>query len=75
MQFITEQDAIDQYDEMLNEVYPDATIAGMEFTTAHALAELDPTAYRCGMIDYLDAQGLTTDESEAEDEDEDEDEA
>lgn len=48
----------DQYCDMLNEVYGDAEIAGMKISTDYALRELDPTAYRCGLIDYVDSLEL-----------------
>jgi hypothetical protein len=41
------------YDEMLDEVYGTATVAGYEFETSAALRELDPIAYRCGYADYV----------------------
>jgi hypothetical protein len=30
-------------------------IAGMKFDPSYALKELDPTAYRCGLNDYVDS--------------------
>ncbi|MCK9600306.1 MAG: hypothetical protein M0R66_02475 [Candidatus Omnitrophica bacterium] len=48
---------IPQYDEMLDECYPVVTIAGMEYATSYALKNLDPIAYRCGMLDYADSLG------------------
>jgi hypothetical protein len=40
------------YNMMLDECYPDCTIAGQTFTTSYALKELDPIAYQCGFNDY-----------------------
>lgn len=45
----------DEYDDMLNYVYGNVTICGMEFTSAHALKELDTPAYRCGKNDWEDS--------------------
>ena len=42
----------DDYDNMLDECYPDTQIAGMTYSTSYALKELDPIAYRCGFSDY-----------------------
>jgi len=43
-----------RYDELLDEIYPDCSIANMKYNTSRALKELDPTAYRCGFSDWLD---------------------
>ena len=66
----------EEYDEMLDDVYGEVNIAGFTYNTSDALKELDPTAYRCGKIDYesdLDRQwecsecgGVYEDEVEAE---------
>ncbi len=53
---VEELEPIDQeeaYNNMLDECYPEVNIAGMTYSTSHALKELDPTAYRCGMSDYF----------------------
>lgn len=43
----------EQYKECLNCDGP-VIVAGMEFDADHILRECDPTAYRCGLIDYVD---------------------
>ena len=50
----SEQDMVDQFEEMLDEVYGTVSVAGMEYGTARALRDLDPIAYRCWMLDYID---------------------
>ena len=50
------EDYAEQYDEMLDEVNGD--FLGMN--ASHILKETDLTAYRCGLLDYLD--GLDQDE-------------
>lgn len=57
----TVQEALDAYDEALDEAYPDLTIAGMEYQTSRVLKEVDPTAYRVGFSDWTDAEGIDTD--------------
>lgn len=52
-----------QYDEMLDEVHGD--FLGMD--ASYILKEMDPTAYRCGLLDYLD--GLDQDEEKMENDD------
>lgn len=46
----------ERYDDMLNECYGTVEIAGMEYETRRALAELDPIAYRCGFNDWIDSE-------------------
>lgn len=55
---LTPLDTEELYADMLDEVYPDCEIAGMTFQTSRALRELDPTAYRCGEVDYIDSLKL-----------------
>lgn len=51
------RDLVDQYDEMLDDVYGTVKVAGMVLETSRVLSECDPVAYRCGMHDYLDSIG------------------
>jgi len=53
-------DYIDSYNELLDE--EDVEICGMSYSTSHVLKEVDPTAYRCGLIDYID--GIDVEENE-----------
>ena len=53
-QHYSEQDMVDRFEEMLDDVYGTVSVAGMEYGTARALKELDPIAYRCWMLDYID---------------------
>ena len=53
---LTDEQLHERYDDMLDEVYPDLTIAGMEFSTSNALKELDPIAYRVGFSDWVDSE-------------------
>jgi hypothetical protein len=52
----TTNDLERQYNEMLDEVHGEAKIAGYEYQTSRALKQIDPTAYRCGFADWLDAE-------------------
>lgn len=47
-------EADSRYRDMLDDVYGVVTIAGMEYDTGSALQEVDPTAFRVGVADYLD---------------------
>ena len=55
----TVQDALTAYDDMLDECHPDQI---MDIQASRILREIDPTAYRCGFHDWLDADGIDTDE-------------
>jgi len=50
---ITEIEALEMYDDFLDEVYGDADICGFKYQSSRALKEVDPTAYRCGFNDWL----------------------
>ena len=73
MKYISQREAEARYDELLDECYHDVKVCGYMFTTSTALQKLDPIAYRCGLIDWLDSENLTTDEDEADEEEEEED--
>lgn len=60
----TISETVAAYDSMLNECYPDLTIAGMYYDTSRALNKLDPIAYKCGWLDWCDSEGIDTDELE-----------
>lgn len=62
MKYVTEKRAEELYDEYLDEVNPVVKICGMEYSPSRVLEEVDPTAYRCGFNDWLDSEGLTTEE-------------
>jgi predicted ribosome quality control (RQC) complex YloA/Tae2 family protein len=44
----------DQYCECLDEEGP-VKVAGLTFDVSTIIRELDPTAYRCGLNDYVDS--------------------
>jgi len=50
---ITEEEAYDMYDEMLNEFYP-VKIGYVTFDSSKLLAEEDPIAYRTGFHEYVE---------------------
>lgn len=47
-------DDTDSYDEMLDEVYGDVEVGSLSWSASRVLAEMDPTAYRCGISDWAD---------------------
>jgi hypothetical protein len=58
---MTENEAYEMLDSMLDQAGP-VTIAGLEFDPSRILRECDPIAYRCMFFDYMDAQGIDTDD-------------
>lgn len=50
---IDPDDYENEYCEMLNEEGP-VKVAGLTFEADQIIRELDPTAYRCGLLDYVD---------------------
>lgn len=52
---LTEEQAYEMFDEMLNEVYGGQTVAGIEIDPAEALKRIDPIAYRVSFHDYVDS--------------------
>ena len=67
MRYISVNEALERYDDMLNECYGEIDICGLKYNAAYALKRLDPTAYGCGMNDWLDSENLTTDKDEESD--------
>lgn len=61
--YIEESEAYQQYDDMLDELYPNQIL---DILASRILKELDPIAYSCGFDDWLDANELTIDEEETE---------
>lgn len=53
---LSDRDLEKLYNEFLDEAYPTCSIAGLEYSTSDALKRIDPTAYRCGFADWLDAE-------------------
>lgn len=42
------------YADALDDIYPVVEIGGLTFSPSQIVTQLDPTAFRCGMQDYLD---------------------
>ena len=41
------------YDEMIDDYHAPVEIAGHIYSASYALKNVDPTAYRCGFLDWL----------------------
>ena len=70
--YISEEYAPNLYDDYLDEMYPETTIAGFNYSTSYALKEIDPIAYRCGLSDYASELFDEIEEEEEDEEDEEE---
>jgi hypothetical protein len=68
MRYISEREATESYNELLDDAYPEVRIAGLTFQPSRIVAELDPIGWRQGYLDWLDAENLTDDISEADEE-------
>jgi hypothetical protein len=53
-ELISEDEASERYDEMLNEMEW-CKVGTMEFAPSRVLSALDPIAYNCGFSDYTDS--------------------
>lgn len=60
----TEQEAKEAYHAMLMELYGDIDVCGMTMCAADVLEDQDPTAYRCGFLDWCDSEGIDLDDLE-----------
>ena len=60
----TMSEAIEAYDDMLNEIHDWPVIGGISFAPSDILRECDPIAYRVGFHDWIDAEGIDTDDLE-----------
>ena len=47
-----------QYNQMLDDIYPEIIIGNSRFNSSKILKELDYTTYRCGFIKWLDSLEL-----------------
>lgn len=54
---MTERELDYQYSETLDDVYGTVEVAGYRYLTSSVLRETDEVAYRCGFLDWLDAEG------------------
>ena len=45
----------DQFDDMLDESIPEIEIGSLTYLPSHVLKNVDPTAYRCSLNDFVDS--------------------
>ena len=49
---ISEREAYEMYDEMIDDCYGDIKILGLAYRHSDVLKDFDPITYRCGFSDY-----------------------
>jgi hypothetical protein len=55
---IGEREALERFEDSLNEIYPAVSVCGYDYDAGRALRELDPTAFREEFNNWLDSEGL-----------------
>ena len=50
-----EDEVIKQYDDFLDDIYPEIVLGELRFMPSTIIKELDPIAYRTGMSDFMDS--------------------
>lgn len=64
MSITTWSEAVEQFDEFLDEITGEVDILGMTFLPSRILKETDPIAYRGSLFDYIDSEGIDSDDLE-----------
>ena len=52
----TEGELEDEFADQLDDCWEPVSVCGYEYGAGRALRQLDPVAFRCGFLDWLDAQ-------------------
>ena len=55
-ELFAESELEDAFSECLDDCWEPASVCGYEYAAGRALRELDPVAFRCGFLDWLDAR-------------------
>lgn len=61
---MTEWEALDRFEEDLNDCYGDIDVCGMKYEPARVLKLVDPTAYRYAFLDFIDAECIQIEDEE-----------
>ena len=54
-QVLTESEAMESFDELLNDCHAEYTMGYLSFSPADILKTMDPVAYRCDFVDYVNS--------------------
>lgn len=60
----TWDEARQAFNDMIDETTPPVELLGIEYTPSRVLLEVDPIAYRTTFSDWLDGEGIDSDELE-----------
>lgn len=55
---LLEDEAMDRYEDLISECNPLVKIGGLVFNPGRVVRELDLVAFRYGMLDWTDAEGI-----------------
>ena len=55
-ELFTESELEDRFAEGLDDCWEPVSVCGYEYAAGRALRKMDPIAFRCGFLDWLDAQ-------------------
>jgi len=64
MRYISKYEALKMYDDFLDDVYGEVSVAGFKYFTSNILNAVDPVAYHQGFLDWLDMEELIIGEEE-----------
>lgn len=64
--FTTWSEAEQSFDDMLDEITGPVKVGGLEFVASRVLRKMDPIAYRVGLHDFIDSEGIDSDDLEGE---------
>ena len=53
---LTEWELKERYDDALDDCYGDVEIGGLMYRHSRAMKAVDPIAYRCSFIDWVDSE-------------------
>ena len=57
IEHVTEEQCLEMFRDSLNDAFGTVSVCGYDYASAYLLEEIDPTAFRCGLLDWLDSQG------------------
>lgn len=55
---MSEREALELYDDMLDECFGDVEIGGLKYQHSKAFKDVDEIAYRCGFNDWCDGERI-----------------
>jgi hypothetical protein len=55
---LIEEEAIERYSELLDELFPIVTLGSLEFNPSRIIKELDPIAFKTMMLEWEDRENI-----------------